>query len=190
MIESYDRDIDLGLDRLRQTLEASAGPLETICDNVLDSMLPERHTDDVALLIARTRTLDADRVATWELPADPAVVGGARKEAAARLAAWGLDDAVFVMELVVSELVTNAIRYAHAPIVLRLIHDQALICEVSDASTTAPHLRRARTFDEGGRGLFLVAQLSERWGTRHTTAGKTIWAECAVSGSSGSVSLY
>lgn len=190
LIESYDRDIDLGLDRLRQTLEASAGPLETICDNVLDSMLPERHTDDVALLIARTRTLDADRVATWELPADPAVVGGARKEAAARLAAWGLDDAVFVMELVVSELVTNAIRYAHAPIVLRLIHDQALICEVSDASTTAPHLRRARTFDEGGRGLFLVAQLSERWGTRHTTAGKTIWAECAVSGSSGSVSLY
>ena len=46
-----------------------------------------------------------------------------------------------------------------------------------DASSTAPHMRRARIYDEGGRGLLLVAQLSERWGTRHTTKGKTIWAE-------------
>ncbi|MGW1786788.1 ATP-binding protein, partial [Streptomyces sp. NPDC002143] len=53
----------------------------------------------------------------------------------------------------------------------------SLICEVSDGSSTAPHLRRARAFDEGGRGLFLVAQLTERWGTRHTVTGKTIWAE-------------
>lgn len=86
----------------------------------------------------------------------------------------------FTTELVVSELVTNAIRYASAPIQLRLIQDGTLICEVSDASNTAPHLRRARTFDEGGRGLFLVAQLSRRWGTRHRTNGKTIWAEQAL----------
>ncbi len=46
---------------------------------------------------------------------------------------------------------------------------------VSDASNTAPHLRRARAFDEGGRGLLLVAQLTQGWGTRHTTDGKTIW---------------
>ncbi|GAA1171586.1 hypothetical protein GCM10009664_43660 [Kitasatospora gansuensis] len=50
-----------------------------------------------------------------------------------------------------------------------------LICEVSDASDTTPHLRRARAFDEGGRGLMLVAQLTQDWGTRHTTSGKTIW---------------
>lgn len=116
-------------------------------------------------------------MATWELPADPAAVSQARKQAAARVAAWGLDDAAFTTELVVSELVTNAIRYGHAPIELRLIHDQALLCEVSDASTTAPHLRRARVFDEGGRGLLLVAQMSRRWGSRQTAAGKAIWAE-------------
>ncbi len=183
LIESYDRDIDLGLNRLRHVLAGSTESLETICDNVLDNMLIERPVDDVALLIARTRALSADRVAVWELPADPAAVGKVRKQAAAQLVAWGLEEAVFVIELVVSELVTNAIRYGYAPIVLRLIHDQALICEVSDASTTSPHLRRARTFDEGGRGLFLVAQLSQRWGTRHTTTGKTIWAECALEGS-------
>ena len=72
-----------------------------------------------------------------------------------------------------SELVTNAIRYGERPIRLRLIHDAAtLICEVSDASHTAPHLRRAKTFDEGGRGLLLVAQLTQRWGSRHTPEGQ------------------
>jgi hypothetical protein len=60
---------------------------------------------------------------------------------------------------------------------LRLIRDEDLICEVSDASSTAPHLRRARPSDEGGRGLLIVAQLSQRWGSRHTRSGKTIWAE-------------
>jgi two-component sensor histidine kinase len=78
---------------------------------------------------------------------------------------------------VVSELVTNAIRHAAPPIRLRLIHDATLIVEVSDASSTSPHLRRARTFDEGGRGLLLVAQLTERWGSRQHLTGKTIWAE-------------
>ncbi|MGW1364410.1 ATP-binding protein [Streptomyces chartreusis] len=80
-------------------------------------------------------------------------------------------------ELLVSELVTNAIRYGRPPISLRLIRDSGLVCEVSDASSTAPHLRRARTYDEGGRGLLLVAQLSERWGTRHAADGKIIWAQ-------------
>ncbi|MDW4911775.1 ATP-binding protein, partial [Streptomyces sp. ADMS] len=70
------------------------------------------------------------------------------------------------------------IRYGQPPIQLRLIHENStLICEVFDSSNTSPHLRRARTFDEGGRGLLLVAQLSEHWGTRHATTGKTIWAE-------------
>ncbi len=94
-----------------------------------------------------------------------------------RLAAWHQQEAAFTAELVVSELVTNAIRYGSPSIHLRLIRDPALICEVSDASSTAPHLRRARLSDEGGRGLLIVAQLSQRWGSRHTRVGKTICAE-------------
>ncbi len=82
----------------------------------------------------------------------------------------------------VSELVTNAIRYGtgSGSIQLRLIHDRTLICEVSDGSSTSPHLRYARTDDEGGRGLFLVAQIAHRWGTRYADQGKTIWAEQAL----------
>ncbi|GCB52828.1 serine phosphatase rsbU [Streptomyces sp. NL15-2K] len=94
-----------------------------------------------------------------------------------RLATWGLEEAAFTTELVVSELVTNAIRYATGPIRLRLIKDDPLICEVSDGSSTSPHLRLAQLNDGGGRGLFLVAELTDRWGTRYTSTGKTIWAE-------------
>lgn len=80
-------------------------------------------------------------------------------------------------ELVLSELITNAIRYATGPIDVRLLLDRTLICEVADASSTSPHLRYAATTDEGGRGLFLVAQMAERWGTRYTKDGKIIWVE-------------
>ncbi len=177
LVESRDDDIDVGLSRLCLALAAPAASLDALCDTVLGAVLPQRPTDDVALLIARPRALDADRVAAWDVPAAPSAVAEARKNAVGQLASWGLSDAVFATELVVSELVTNAIRHATPPIQLRLIHDTSLICEVSDASNTAPHMRRARAYDEGGRGLLLVAQLTQRWGTRPTPTGKTIWAE-------------
>jgi anti-sigma regulatory factor (Ser/Thr protein kinase) len=173
-------DADAGTAVLCSALTVPAGNLDDACDNVLQVLLPQHPTDDVALLLARTRTLDSDEVAVWDLPADPAEVATARQYATEQLTRWGLDEVAFVTELVVSELVTNAIRYGGAPIQLRLIRDRALICEVSDASSTSPHLRRAHTFDEGGRGLLLVAQLTERWGSRTTSAGKTIWAEQAL----------
>ena len=151
--------------------------LETPCDAVYRYPGSDRPADDVALLIARTHALDADRVVSWELPAEPVIVADARTRACRQLAAWGLEELTFTTELVVSELVTNAIRYARGPIELRMILDGVLICEVSDHSSTAPHLRQAHDFDEGGRGLLLVAQLTDLWGTRQTRAGKTIWAE-------------
>jgi anti-sigma regulatory factor (Ser/Thr protein kinase) len=145
---------------------------------VLDALLPRRTPDsEVALLVARVRTLPEDATAHWSFAADPAVVGDARNAVLDRLTEWGLDANVFATELIVSELVTNAIRYAGGPVELRLIRDETLICEVSDPSETQPHLRRARPTDEGGRGLFLVAQLAHRWGSRYTSRGKTIWTE-------------
>jgi PAS domain S-box-containing protein len=181
LVETPDRDLDTGVHRLREALARPAASLDALCDAVLADLLPQRPADDVALLIARTRVLDARQVATWSVPSDPSAVAQTRKDAVAQLERWGLSDAVFVTELVVSELVTNAIRHAEPPVQLRLIHDSTLICEVSDGGNTAPHLRRARTYDEGGRGLLLVAQLTERWGTRQSAAGKTIWAEQALS---------
>nr|WSZ20055.1 SpoIIE family protein phosphatase [Streptomyces canus] len=177
LTEDRDRDVDHATDELCRALTAKTDTLDELCDTVLKAVLPEEPGDDVALLLARTRVLGADRVATWGVEPDPAHVAVTRQAATEQLAVWGLEEASFVTELVVSELVTNAIRYGEPPIQLRLIRDRTLICEVSDGSSTSPHLRRAHAFDEGGRGLLLVAQLTQRWGSRQTGSGKTIWAE-------------
>ncbi|OII63530.1 histidine kinase [Streptomyces sp. CC53] len=183
LIEERSRDIDVGLELLRQSLAGPGRSPEDSCRAVLDALLPAHPKDDVALLIARTRGLGADRVADWDVPFHPGAVAGIRAAAAAQLDAWGLSDLAFTVELVLSELITNAIRYGAPPVHVRLIHDRVLTCEVSDTSSTSPHLRYAATTDEGGRGLFLVAQLAERWGTRYTPQGKVIWAEQQLPGS-------
>ncbi|MEU5085319.1 SpoIIE family protein phosphatase [Streptomyces sp. NPDC021356] len=177
LIEASDRDVDVGMERLCFTLAHPDRPLEEICDVMVRTLLPDRPRDDVAFLIARTHVLSSDRVAYWEVPADPAQVHVARGAVAGQLSRWGLAEAAFSTELIVSELLTNAIRHACGPIGLRLIHERTLICEVSDGASTSPHLKRAHSTDEGGRGLFLVAQVALRWGTRYTGCGKTIWAE-------------
>ncbi|MBW8793671.1 MAG: SpoIIE family protein phosphatase [Streptomyces sp.] len=182
LITSRHRDPDTGRWLLHEALAAYSDSLDETCDRILHALLPSGGAaDDVALLLARTQSLPPARVASWDIPADPALVAPIRKQVVEQLDVWDLSTASFTAELVVSELVTNAIRYGAHPIGLRLIHDTTtLICEVSDTSHTAPHLRRAKTWDEGGRGLLLVAQLTQRWGTRHTTEGKTIWAELSL----------
>ncbi|WP_121175527.1 SpoIIE family protein phosphatase [Streptomyces sp. 1114.5] len=177
LVEDRERDIDEGLDLLSSALSGPSRTPEQTCADVLGALLPAHPQDDIALLVAQTRVLAPDRVAEWDVPSDPAAVGAVRAEVARQLEGWGLDEAAFVTELILSELVTNAIRYGSGPIRVRLLRDRALICEVSDGSSTSPHLRYAATEDEGGRGLFLVAQFADRWGTRYTATGKVIWTE-------------
>ncbi|QYX81710.1 SpoIIE family protein phosphatase [Streptomyces akebiae] len=180
LIEDRERDVDVVLDQLRAALAHPEHTPEETCRLVLESVASPHPGDDIALLVARTHAFDPRSVATWELPADPARVSEVRAGALRQLADWGLDEAAFAAELVLSELITNAIRHGAGPIRVRLLRDRSLICEVADTSSTAPHLRRAATTDEGGRGLFLVAQLSQSWGTRYTAEGKVIWAECGL----------
>ncbi|HET6358937.1 SpoIIE family protein phosphatase [Streptomyces sp.] len=177
LIEARERDVEVGMSQLGTALASPGMPLDELCASVLTHMLKGPPDDDVALLLARTHALGSDQVASWDLPSDPAVVAEARARTLRCLDAWGLGELGFTMELIVSELVTNAIRYASGPIRLRLIRQDVLICEVFDTSNTSPRLRHARTTDEGGRGLFLVAQVAKRWGTRYTAEGKIIWAE-------------
>ena len=177
LVEDRQRDIDEGLELLRGALERAGESPEDTCRVVLDSLLPTKPSDDVALLVARTRALPADRIAEWQVPNDPAAVAEVRASVSRRLTQWELDELTFATELILSELVTNAIRYGADPIHVRVLFDRTLICEVFDSSSTSPHLRYAAMTDEGGRGLFLVAQLADRWGTRYTPEGKVIWAE-------------
>ncbi|GAA2725215.1 MULTISPECIES: SpoIIE family protein phosphatase [Streptomyces] len=185
LIEDRERDFDAVLELLRRALSHPSRPPEETCRAVVEAVVPEHPADDIALLVARTHVLDPDRIAVWDLPADPALVSSVRSAVTARLTAWGLEELAFSTELLLSELATNAIRYGSTPIQVRLLYDRTLTCEVSDGSSTAPHLRHAASTDEGGRGLFLVAQLSQSWGTRYTPGGKVIWAECPLEMAAG-----
>lgn len=182
LLEDRDRDFDTGLGMLTEALSRPDRSPDQACSDVLASLLFPAPSDDIALLIADTRRLPAERIAEWEVLPDPSDVSRVRRAGSAQLSAWGLGDVTFTAELILSELITNAIRYGTPPIRVRLLRDRTLICEVSDGSSTSPHLRYAATTDEGGRGLFLVAQYAERWGTRYTDRGKVIWAELPLTG--------
>lgn len=159
--------------------DAAPGPsLQGLCDSLALDLVADRLEHDAFLLLARTRALGPDQTRVWTFPNNPAIVSLARKTISAQLADWEVGpDLVDNTALIVSELVTNAVRYAKGPIRLRLILGDTLTCEVADDSSTAPHLRRALDTDENGRGLFITAQLTRRWGVRGVSRGKAIWAE-------------
>ncbi|MET9588701.1 SpoIIE family protein phosphatase [Streptomyces sp. NPDC006539] len=177
LIHNRHRDIETGLKLLCDTLSRVGLDPEKTCEMILEAVLPARSVDDAALLVARTRAFPRDGIAEWDIPAIPAAVPALRAEVLAKLADWNLEETAFATELILSELATNAIRYGTPPVHLRLLRDTSLVVEVSDSSSTSPHLRYATAVDEGGRGIFIVAQLAERWGTRFTPTGKIVWAE-------------
>ncbi|NBM18812.1 SpoIIE family protein phosphatase, partial [Streptomyces sp. GC420] len=193
LIEAAERDIDEGLAELARTLSAigsrgTAEGLGTLGDAVTAALLPEGSpvADDAALLITRVHRTEKDDIAVWALPEDPVAAGQARRLIRDQLAVWDLDELTMTTELLASELIGNVIRHAKGPISLRLLRSRTLICEVSDGSLTTPHIRRAAATDEGGRGLQLVAALSQRWGTRYTDSGKCIWTEQPIPDGDGS----
>ncbi|AEN12162.1 PAS domain S-box-containing protein [Streptomyces sp. DvalAA-21] len=180
LVESRDHPLDEGLESLRRSLTEPSRPIEDVCDHVLSTLDTRHGEDDIALLMARIQGLPAEAVGDWRLPREPRSVGRARELARGQLMAWDLDDLVDTTELLVSELVTNALRYGEGEVRLRLLRDRTLVCEVWDAGLVQPRRRRARDTDEGGRGLQLVGLLSAAWGSRRTPRGKTVWFELAL----------
>lgn len=180
LVESRDHPLDEGLMAFRRALTDPARPLEDVCDRVLTSLDTGHGEDDIALLMARIQGLPIEAVGDWRLPREPRSVGRARELARAQLKGWDLEPLIDTVELLVSELVTNALRYGEGEIRLRLLRDRTLVCEVWDAGLVQPRRRRARDTDEGGRGLQLVGLLSSSWGSRRTPRGKTVWFELAL----------
>ena len=177
LVESRDHPLDEGLQAFVGALSDPSQPLEDVCDHVLTTLDTHHGEDDIALLLARVQGLPADSVGDWVLPREPRSVGRAREYTRTQLTAWGLEPLIDTTELLVSELVTNALRYGEGEIRLRLLLDRMLVCEVWDAGLVQPRRRRARDTDEGGRGLQLVGLLSAAWGSRRTPRGKTVWFE-------------
>ncbi|MFC4463516.1 SpoIIE family protein phosphatase [Streptomyces xiangluensis] len=185
LVESRLRDVWTGIEQLRERLAATAlltgadhsPPLEALCDEVLDMLGPGDRDDDIALLAARFDGIAPSDVAVWFLEPEDAAPGRARRLARRALARWGMEDLTDSVELLVSEVVTNAVRYATRPVTLRLLRTDVLRCEVSDDAPQLPRLRQARATDEDGRGLYLVNRLARRWGATRLSTGKVVWFE-------------
>ncbi|MBL3665769.1 SpoIIE family protein phosphatase [Streptomyces sp. M2CJ-2] len=185
LVESRLRDVWTGIDQLRDKLAATAQltgpdhppPLEALCDEVLDMLGPGDRDDDIALLAARFDGIAPSDVAYWFLEPEDAAPGRARRLARKALSRWGLEELTDSVELLVSEVVTNAVRYASRPVTLRLLRTDVLRCEVGDDVPQLPRLRQARATDEGGRGLYLVNRLARRWGATRLSTGKVVWFE-------------
>ncbi|WP_369233524.1 SpoIIE family protein phosphatase [Streptomyces sp. R21] len=185
LVESRLRDVWTGIEQLREKLAATAQltgpdhppPLEALCDEVLDMLGPGDRDDDIALLAARFDGIAPSDVAYWFLEPEDAAPGRARKLARRALSRWGLEEMSDSVELLISEVVTNAVRYASRPVTLRLLRTDVLRCEVGDDVPQLPRLRQARATDEGGRGLYLVNKLARRWGATRLSTGKVVWFE-------------
>ncbi|MGW7052512.1 SpoIIE family protein phosphatase [Streptomyces sp. NPDC054887] len=188
LVESRLRDVWTGIEQLRERLADTAQltgpdhspPLEALCDDVLDMLGPGDRDDDIALLAARFDGIAPSDVAYWFLEPEEQAPGRARRLARRALARWDLEELSDSVELLVSEVVTNAVRYAERPVTLRLLRTDVLRCEVGDDAPQLPRQRRARDTDEGGRGLFLVNRLARRWGATRLSSGKVVWFELAT----------
>ena len=187
LVENRTRDIDDGLGRLQKIFSESAPDrsLEDLCKAMLDGVYADYQRDDIAVLLARLSRIPADHHATWTLGRELTSVGQARSLIREPMERWGLDDMIPVTELLVSELVTNALRYSPGAVTLRLVREGALVCEVGDNSAALPRLRQASRDDENGRGLQVVSQFASRWGARRTSTGKVVWCEQPLPGSEG-----
>ena len=179
LVERRTSDIDEGLARLRDTFGpgSTARPLEELCKATLAGVYADHQRDDIAVLVARLRRLTPDQHVTWKLASELTSARRARMLVRRRLRRWGLSELIPTAELLASELVTNAVRYAQGSIALRLVREGGLVCEVLDDSAALPRLRHAGDEDERGRGLQVVSQLAQHWGARRTPAGKVVWCE-------------
>ncbi|WP_369250226.1 SpoIIE family protein phosphatase [Streptomyces sp. R41] len=179
LVEVRGEDIGVGLATLCESAAHPAASMDDACDTIIRALNTRGgRKDDVALLMARLNGIEPEYVAEWRLALDPLEVGRARAMVREQLHVWGLTALADSAELMVSELVTNAVRHAHSrQIGLRLVRGDALLCEVDDDDHTLPTLLSAGPGDEFGRGLRVVSTLAHEWGTSRTSAGKTVWFE-------------
>ncbi|MGI5325917.1 SpoIIE family protein phosphatase [Actinomadura nitritigenes] len=177
LLERRDRDIDQGLEELRVLLAGPDRPLDATCDALLDALATTAPADDIAIVAVGLDGIPKDDVAVWELEPEPSMVPRTRAQVVFKLAEWRLDAVADTVQLLVSELITNALLHGAGAIVLRLIRGDALLCEVYDDGQDMPHLRHADATAESGRGLQLVSHIAARWGTHRTDGGKVVWFE-------------
>jgi anti-sigma regulatory factor (Ser/Thr protein kinase) len=181
LVEHRERDLDTGIAQLIATLDHVDVPVEGVPSVLVQSLLPHEPDDDVAILSAVLGREEGPRqVVSVTLDSLPHMVAQARETVDRACVEWGVEDATaFDVKVIVSELVTNAIRHGRPPVQLLVRHEPGrVLIDVSDASGVKPDVRHALPSAANGRGLALIAALAGQWGTRLTGRGKSVW--CSV----------
>jgi hypothetical protein len=160
----------------------------------LEGMTGSRWLTLAAEMAGLTRDNSLPRVATRTLGADVESVRAARDFAVATLHRWGITERSQDIAIVVSELLTNALRHGlseadeswppetgdsrpRRPIRFGLLQPASyVLCAVADPSRAAPVLRAGDSFAETGRGLHIICALSDQWGFTPSDTGKVVWA--------------
>ncbi len=184
LVEDSARSFDEGLASVLATLCASeTGDLESLADRLLaGSVDPDHRSDDVALLVVRHDGLPESALPaharTWIDREDPRAARAAREFIGAHVSEPALADLRETAVLLVSEVVTNALRHTDGRVDLELwrFADRVRV-EVSDETSRNPVPAVSALLDESGRGVPLMDALSDRWGTSPHGAGKVVWFE-------------
>jgi anti-sigma regulatory factor (Ser/Thr protein kinase) len=135
-------------------------------------------TDWSVHVIDPASSLASAPVASLELAPDHTAAARARHFVSKTLQHWGLEGVVADAELLVSELVTNAILHARSPATVTVDRTPTVIrVSVRDHSTATPRLRDYEPAAVTGRGLLLVDRIAQRWGIETDAGGKCVWFE-------------
>jgi Stage II sporulation protein E (SpoIIE)/GAF domain/Histidine kinase-like ATPase domain len=189
LVERRDRSLTEGIAELEAALRKLASPSldpVEVCDQIITSLTCDSHDDDVAVLFAREAGVPRD-VVVMPLTADPHTAAQGRRFVSDALARWGLKELNPAAEMVATELIANAVRHSRRPHSLRLQYTPGrLLVEVADGDGRRPQRFQPTVDEVNHRGLFIVDELSEHWGSRLTPNGKVVWAQLAVSAESSS----
>jgi anti-sigma regulatory factor (Ser/Thr protein kinase) len=188
LVEDPHTPMDVGYARIAGILEEHAWTdLEVLADTlVAAAQVVEHRSDDIAVLVVRHDGIDAAArplVASKSVDReDPRAARAARDFIAAQLAAWHMDQLEETAVLLVSEVVTNALRHTSGAVTMDLtrLTDRVRV-EVADDVTRTPTIGSGDLLDEGGRGVPLLDVLSDRWGTAPRGTGKVVWFELSTS---------
>jgi serine phosphatase RsbU (regulator of sigma subunit)/anti-sigma regulatory factor (Ser/Thr protein kinase) len=181
LVETRAGNTDERIDRAGEIARRWTGEIDGLPAALVAELCPTGSSDDVAVLVARVRPVG--HLPTSEMVIKPDITGAAsaRRFTAETLARWSPVPAPGDLELLVSELVTNAIVHGRPPVRLRLTHlGDAVLVEVDDGWAQAPHRRRPEPDEAHGRGLHIMAMLARRSGVSLGLTGKTVWCTVPV----------
>ena len=186
LVEDSSRSLDVGLDALAALLSAAeVDDLDDLADHLMTESLPEgRRSDDVAVLVVRYRAPERLAAVTARFSvdrSDPRAARAARDAIAGFVADPELAELRDTCVLLVSEVVTNALRHTDGRVWLELWrYPDRLRVEVSDETSRGLVTGGKGLLDESGRGVPLMDALSDRWGTAPRGDGKVVWFELDV----------